>query len=107
MLVLHNRTHLTVLEQAAAQGEDAPLATFGFCPVRCIRDASTNDQRYIGDFGLTRTRYEWVVDEQERQGLADANKALPACDPTIIWTIGGKQPSAHAYERSSHHRSSR
>ena len=46
--------HLKQLGKAAAQGEDAPLATFGFCPVRSIRDTSNDEQKYIGDLGLTR-----------------------------------------------------
>ncbi|VDC08010.1 unnamed protein product [Peniophora sp. CBMAI 1063] len=80
--------HREELETAAAQGENATLATFGFCPVRCIRDSRTEEQKLIGDLHLGRTGYEWEVDEDKRKELADANAALPVGDSTIIWTIG-------------------
>ncbi|KZV65569.1 hypothetical protein PENSPDRAFT_756366 [Peniophora sp. CONT] len=84
------------LEEAAMQGEDAPLVTFAFSPVRCIRDTSGESQLYLGDFHLGRTTFDWEVNEVKRKGLADANAALPAGDPNIIYTIG-------YWLRSSHH----
>lgn len=82
---------LKQLEEAAEQGEDAPLVTFAFCPVACIRDASTEEQGFLGDFSLGRTQFEWEADEQERRRLIDSNEALPASDPAIVYTIGGER----------------
>ncbi|KZV65568.1 hypothetical protein PENSPDRAFT_586635 [Peniophora sp. CONT] len=87
---------LPQLEEAAARGEDAPLVTFGFCPVRAIRDSTKEDQPFLGDLQLGRTQFEWEADEDERKRIIDANEALPPCDPAIIYTIGD-------WLRSSHH----
>lgn len=78
------------LEEVAAQGESASLVTFEFCPVRCVRDATTEKQPLLGDIHLGRAVFEWEVDDEKRKRLVDANEALPAGNPAIVYTIGCK-----------------
>ena len=82
---------LKQLEDIAAQGEDAPLSPIGFCPVRCLRDATTEKQTFLGDFQLARVRFDWEANEEKRRELVEANEALPAADPAIVYTIGCKE----------------
>ncbi|KIX95349.1 uncharacterized protein Z520_08866 [Fonsecaea multimorphosa CBS 102226] len=50
-------------------------------------DASTN-ANFIGEIGVERESFLYIVDEEERNRRKEANDKLQAGDPNITWEIG-------------------
>jgi len=85
------------LEEANAEGPDGPLKIVGECPVRSILEENEDGSyTYLGDCGIYRSRFEDIMDGEERARLVEENNARPTGDPDIIWALGD-------YLKPSHH----
>jgi RimJ/RimL family protein N-acetyltransferase len=79
----------------ASEQPDAPPKITDKCPVQSIREVlSDGSDIFIGDCSFARSRFEWILDEKEREKLQDENNRRPAGDRDIIWTIGGQSIQA-------------
>jgi len=81
---------LNELEQADAESPGGPLKLVGACPVRSILEENDDGSyTYLGECGIFRSRFEDVMDVEERAWLVQENNARPVGDPDIIWEMGG------------------
>jgi len=88
---------LNELERANAENPDGPLKLVGTCPVRSILEENDDGSyTYLGGCGFMRSRFDDVMDVEERARLVEENNARPVGDPDIIWAMGD-------YLKPSHH----
>ena len=79
-----------VLRELEESANDKTLKIVGGCPVRSIREvADDGSDIYLGDVGIARCGWAYVVDEDERKRLEHENYSRSAGDPGIVWAFGG------------------
>ncbi|KIJ33762.1 hypothetical protein M422DRAFT_182832, partial [Sphaerobolus stellatus SS14] len=83
------------VEDSRASDREQRVTEIRECPVHTLRDCSS-DELYLGDLGLTRWKFEDIIDKDHRENLIIENTNKLPGDPTIIWSLGYYlRPSYH------------
>lgn len=87
-----DRLFIELTEDIARDG-DKPPKFVDACPVRSIREVQADGTDiFLGDIFFHRARFEYLQGEEKKR-KAGENDAKLAGDPSILWTVGGKQTS--------------
>ena len=93
----------SILGALESARDDPQLLFVDGCPVRFLREVKDDGTEvFIGDIGMFRCPYGELmgpsgVDWEGKAKYEEENNKLPAGDPGIVWSIGGKCMRAYTW----------